>query len=117
MKEINTYIIEKLKLNKDSITEKDLGNNLNGREAANLVEKTFSDEKSFEDMVNDYLEEWFILNYKAHHDEPIENNFTKQIDSIKEVIFDSLKRNNVHNTIWMKCPIGFIKYIAKNYCK
>jgi len=116
MKEINTYIIEKLKLNKDSITEKDLGKDLNGREAANLVEKNYSDKESFEDMVNDYLEEWFILNYKAHHDEPIENNFQKQVDSIKEIIFGGLETGSVHNTIWMKCPTGFIKYIAKNYC-
>ena len=117
MRKINLYITEKLKLNKDSINEKDLGKDLNGKEAANLVEKTFSDEKSFEDMVNNYLEEWYILNYKAHHDEPIGNNFTEQIDSIKEIIFDSLKRNNIHYTIWTKCPIGFVKYVAKNYCK
>lgn len=117
MKQINIYIIEKLKINKDSFIENDLGNELNGREAVKLLEKTFPDEESFKDMVNDYLEEWFILNYKAHHTDFKNINFKKQADAIKEVIFDGLKKNGINSTIWSKCPVGFVKYVAKNYCK
>lgn len=108
MHNISNYIIEKLKLNKNTKSEKEYLK-ISDDEAIRLISSACQTEDDLAKLIDKYFEDWYFDDpYIKKNNPKSQKYFEDEYDHIIKV----LQQMGVMHTLKTACPIKFIKYLA-----
>lgn len=108
MHNISSYIIEKLKINKDSKPEKEYLK-ISDDEAIQLISSACQTEDDLAGLMDKYFEDWYFDDPHINRNNPKSKKYFE--DEYNHII-KTLQQMGVMHTLKTACPIKFIKYFA-----